>query len=114
MGASWLGCKKCKACNGGVHLELVGVSTGEGIDMAEEPEFTEGVCGDGAAILMDGVQLSISDVLERLRKGAEAERIVTEMWDMLYGQNLQVGNWHKNGDLEPMDNFFELNHWVVE
>lgn len=79
----------------------------------EEPEFTEGVCSDGAAILVDGVQIPIPDILERLRKGAEAERIVRDVWDMLYGQNLEVANWHKNGDTEPMDNFFESNHWIV-
>jgi hypothetical protein len=45
-------------------------------DQQKEPEFTEGVCGDGAAILMNGQQLAIPEILERLRKGAEAERIV--------------------------------------
>lgn len=78
-----------------------------------EPEFSEGVCADGAAILMNGQQLAIPEILERLRKGAEAERIVTEVWDMFYGQNMQVAGWHLNGDLEPIDKFFESNHWVV-
>ncbi len=79
----------------------------------KEPEFSEGVCGDGAAILMNGQQLAIAEILERLRRGAEAERIVTEIWDMLHGQNMQVAGWHQNGDLEPIDRFFESNHWVV-
>lgn len=39
------------------------------------------------------------------------KRIVSEIWETFYGQNLQVANWHKNGDLEPMDNFFESNAW---
>ena len=25
----------------------------------------------------------------------------------LYGEGLEVANWHLNGDLEPFDNFFE-------
>jgi hypothetical protein len=34
MGAGRLGCEECKTCGGGVYLELVGVSTGEGIAMS--------------------------------------------------------------------------------
>jgi hypothetical protein len=29
-------------------------------------EYTEGICDDGAAILKDGVQMTISEVLEKL------------------------------------------------
>lgn len=25
----------------------------------------------------------------------------------LYGEGLEIANWHQNGDLEPFDNFFE-------
>jgi len=25
----------------------------------------------------------------------------------LYGEGLEVANWHKNGDLEPFDNLFD-------
>nr|WP_310616650.1 hypothetical protein [Pantoea cypripedii] len=32
----------------------------------------------------------------------------------LYGQNLGVANWHQNGDVEPLDNFFEENDWNPE
>lgn len=34
--------------------------------MAVPPQWTEGVCGDGAAILRDGVPVSIEDVLQAL------------------------------------------------
>jgi hypothetical protein len=78
------------------------------------PEFTEGVCADGAAILMDGVPLTVSQILIRLERGYEAERIVDDIWAMFYGQNLQVANWHRNGDLEPIDKFFESNTWSME
>ena len=78
------------------------------------PDFTEGVCGDGAAILMDGQQLNITQILERLQRGANAERIVGEVWDMFYGQNMELTNWHLNGDTEKIDNFFESNDWAIE
>ena len=28
-------------------------------------------------------------------------------FDELYGQGLEISNWHQNGDLEPFDNFYE-------
>ena len=28
-------------------------------------------------------------------------------FDDLYGEGLEVANWHLNGDLEPFDNFYE-------
>jgi len=33
---------------------------------ADDPEYTEGVCDDGAAILRDGVMMTVSDILETL------------------------------------------------
>lgn len=78
------------------------------------PEFSQGVCEDGAALLMDGKQLTIEEILSRLRRGATAERIVCEMWDMFYGQNMEVANWHLNGDLEPIDSFFDNNDWSID
>ena len=29
----------------------------------------------------------------------------------LCGQGLQVAGWHQNGDLEPLDSWFEENEW---
>lgn len=29
----------------------------------------------------------------------------------LYGQGLEIANWHQNGDLEPFDDFFE-SAWI--
>jgi hypothetical protein len=84
------------------------------VDGIVMPDFTEGVCGDGAAILMDGQQLNITQILERLQRGANAERIVGEVWDMFYGQNMELTNWHLNGDTEKIDNFFESNDWAIE
>ena len=28
-------------------------------------------------------------------------------FDALYGEGLEIANWHKNGDLEPFDSFYE-------
>lgn len=78
------------------------------------PKFSQGVCANGAAILIDGKPLTIDEILARLRKGATAERIVGEVWDMFYDQNLEVANWHLNGDLEPIDSFFDENDWSIE
>ena len=30
-----------------------------------------------------------------------------EYFDDLYGQGLEIANWHQNGSLEPFDNFYE-------
>ena len=80
---------------------------------SSRPEFSQGVCGDGAAILMDGEQLTIEEILHRLRRGSEAERIVGEVWDMFYGQNMEVSNWNLNGTLQPIDRFFDENDWTI-
>lgn len=35
------------------------------------------------------------------------DRKFVEYFDDLYGQGLEVANWHMNGALEPFDNFYE-------
>lgn len=39
----------------------------------------------------------------------ELEKLVAfkEYFDALYGQGLQIANWHMNGVLEPFDSFYE-------
>ncbi len=32
------------------------------------------------------------------------------LWSF-HGKRLSVANWHQNGDLEPLDNFFEENNY---
>jgi hypothetical protein len=56
----------------------------------------------------DRLMQEAADKIKRL------EKIVGEIWDTLYGQNMQVANWHQNGELEPMDTFFESNDWRVD
>ena len=48
MGASRLGCKECEARGGGIDVEFMGVSIGEGIAMAKR-EYTK----DGLTVLWD-------------------------------------------------------------
>lgn len=50
-------------------LEEILSSSGAG---PPAPEFTEGVCGDGAAILRDGVPMTVSEILTALQEGARA------------------------------------------
>ena len=78
------------------------------------PDFSQGVCADGASILMDGKPLTIEEILTRLRKGVNAERIVGEILDAFYGQNMEVVGWHLNGTLKPIDSFFEENDWSLD
>lgn len=43
------------------------------------------------------------------RQKAKIERLekFKSYFDKLYGDGLEVANWHMNGDLEPFDNFYE-------
>lgn len=34
-------------------------------------------------------------------------KLFKNYFDELYGKNLEVANWHLNGNLEPFDNFYE-------
>ncbi|MFB4749105.1 hypothetical protein ACE3J2_15980 [Enterobacter hormaechei subsp. steigerwaltii] len=40
--------------------------------------------------------------------------VVSEINNELYGQGFQVSGWHLNGDLEPLDSWFEENNWNPE
>lgn len=40
------------------------------------PEYSQGICGDGAAILKDGVMLTIDEIVSELNAAAQHERIV--------------------------------------
>ena len=47
------------------------------------------------------------EAYKRNKARAEALERFKAYWDALHGQGLEVANWHKNGDLEPFDNFYE-------
>lgn len=41
----------------------------------------------------------------------EANRRLAEIRDELCGNGLEVAGWHQNGELEPLDSWFEHNEW---
>lgn len=45
--------------------------------------YTEGVCGDGAAILCDGVPVAISDILTSLNRISHLEMVMRECCDAI-------------------------------
>lgn len=67
--------------------------TGKGglVDHVVMPEFSQGVCEDGAAILMDGQPPTIEEILERLRCG------VCDEIDATRYRKLRVKNWTEQG-----------------
>jgi chromosome segregation and condensation protein ScpB len=67
------------------------VSEANPIDRLVMPEFTQGVCEDGAAILMDGDPLTIEEILERLRLG------VCDEVDAARYRKLRAKNWTERG-----------------
>jgi len=58
--------------------------------------------------------VAFDEAWRQRQRADRAERIVAEIWETFYGQNMQVANWHQNGELEPMDTFFESNDWGVD
>jgi hypothetical protein len=67
----------------------------EAVGVQVEPivmcEFTQGVCEDGAAILMDGKRLTIEEILERLRCG------ICDEIDAIRYRKLRVKNCTERG-----------------
>lgn len=45
--------------------------------------------------------------IDRLRAENASLQKFKSYFDELYGKGLDIANWHRNGDLEPFDNFFE-------
>lgn len=37
--------------------------------------------------------------------------ILQEIQDTIYGQNVELTNWHLNGDTEPFDSFADRQGW---
>jgi hypothetical protein len=42
-------------------------------------EFSEGICGDGSAILRDGSPMPISYILSELQSGEEAKELIYQI-----------------------------------
>lgn len=43
-----------------------------------------------------------------------ANQKLADIKDAFCGQGLTLANWHLNGAMEPMENFFEQNDWEPE
>lgn len=41
----------------------------------------------------------------------EANNKLDDVRDSFCGRNLMISGWHLNGDLEPVDNWFDSNDW---
>jgi len=41
----------------------------------------------------------------------EANRRLTEITEELYGQGFDIVGWHLNGEVEPLDSWFDDNEW---
>jgi len=48
-----------------------------------------------------------ADIVEEARTLLEKLGGFKTYFDHLYGQGLEIANWHMNGDTEPFDNFYE-------
>lgn len=44
-------------------------------------------------------------------RNKQLEEKLADVWDVLYGKGFEVVGFHLNGDLEPMDSFFDNNDW---
>lgn len=45
--------------------------------------------------------------IETIEKENKKLKAFYDYWSDLYGQGLEIANWHLNGDLEPFDDFFD-------
>lgn len=50
-----------------------------------------------------------NELLREMLKGSNDK--LRDVKAMFYGQGYELANWHHNGQLESMDNFFEENNW---
>ena len=55
-----------------------------------------------------------AQLAEAQRARINAEKMVKEIRESLYGQRLSVVGWHMNGEHEPLDNWFDENGWEIE
>ena len=94
--------------------------------MSDSDEYSEGICGNGAAILRNGLMMPISHIVEKLNKVPEYEARIAELeksqeWVsvedrlpeegqfivMLFECYSPIAKWYK----ADMDNSF-FTHWL--
>lgn len=72
-------------------------------------------CGDCICeYTSDAPQPPACRIRELEQDNRRLESIVEEIWAALYGQGFMVAGWHLNGDLEPLDSWFEQNVWEAQ
>ncbi|MFL3314790.1 hypothetical protein [Enterobacter asburiae] len=74
-------------------------------------------CAESAALVRElatqlDVQLSRSNALAAENAGLKAA--ISSIHQELCGQGFEVAGWHLNGDLQPLDSWFEENNWNPE
>ncbi|HET6871387.1 MAG TPA: hypothetical protein VFH42_00230 [Sporolactobacillaceae bacterium] len=47
------------------------------------------------------------DEVKRLKEENNKLKAFYDYFSELYGQGLEIANWHQNGELEPFDDFFD-------
>lgn len=57
-------------------------------------------------LVEDSYYDGIVEDVQKLQQEIERLKAFHEYFRELYGQGLEVANWHLNGDLEPFDDFF--------
>lgn len=71
------------------------------------------VCSVSPSHLLDaedaGNVCLLSAAPDLLAAAKQAEQFISAIMGF-YGQNLEVANWHQNGDTEPFDNFIDENN----
>ena len=79
-------------------------------------------CTDNIAnYIREAVKEENADVtpISEVEKELQALRAFKDYFDSLYGQGLEIANWHSNGKLEPYETFYdsayeEFNKYIGE
>lgn len=69
-----------------------------------EDRTTEALSHDTTPTWIDKV--AVRDVPKLIAEVRRLQRFKA-YWDDLYGQGLEIANWHQNGETEPFDNFYD-------
>ena len=81
-------------------IRLDGLSVDGGVRRIQQ--FIEGLA-EATELLEELEQYRALGTVEELKEAIEFKKY----FDELYGEGLEIANWHKNGDLEPFDSFYE-------
>lgn len=57
--------------------------------------------------LLEEEQHQYEQTIRTLQQQNKQLEAFKKYWSELYGEGLEIANWHQNGDTEPFDNFFD-------